>query len=198
MKVVLASNNRGKLIELEALLAPLGVELVPQGSLGVVEAEETGTTFIENALLKARSCCSQTGLPAIADDSGLVVPALAGDPGVRSARYAGTQGDDAANNTKLLRELAHHEGVARSAYFYCALVYLRDERDPAPIVTTGKWSGRIVHQPRGSAGFGYDPLFQVDTMSETSAELAAEVKNAISHRGQAAQGLVDLLTAELT
>jgi len=197
MKVVLASSNLGKLAELDSLLAPLGVELVPQSSFSVIEAEETGTTFIENALLKARTCCSQTNLAAIADDSGLVVPALAGEPGIRSARYSGTQGDDIANNAKLLRALADVDGTAREAYFYCALVYLRYDRDPAPIVATGQWLGHIVHEPRGSAGFGYDPLFEVEGRRETSAELAPAVKNAISHRGQAARGLVEHLAAEL-
>ena len=126
-----------------------------------------------------------------------MVPALAGDPGIRSARYSGTQGDDIANNAKLLRALSSVDGEARDPYFYCALVYLRYDRDPAPIVATGQWPGRIVHEPRGSAGFGYDPLFEVGDRRETSAELAPEVKNAISHRGQAARRLVEHLAAEL-
>ena len=197
MKVVLASNNRGKLAELDRLFAHLAVELVPQSVLEVVEADETGTTFVENALLKARSCCNQTQMPAIADDSGLVVPALAGEPGIRSARYAGTQGNDNANNTKLLHALSTCQSSSRAAYFYCALVYLRHERDPAPLIATGEWHGSIVVEPRGTTGFGYDPLFQANGRTETAAELAPNAKNAISHRGQAAARLVELLTTEL-
>lgn len=192
---MLASSNRGKLSELNALLAHLNIELRAQSEFDVKAPDETGETFVENALLKARACSVQTHLPAIADDSGLVVPAINGAPGIHSARYAGTQGDDKANNNRLLAAL--RDTHDRAAYFYCALVYLRHAHDPAPLIATGRWHGHIVAAPRGRGGFGYDPLFQVDGRKETSAELTPEVKNAISHRGQAASKLVALLAEEL-
>jgi XTP/dITP diphosphohydrolase len=188
MKVVLASNNPGKLAELHSLLAPLGVELRAQAELGITDADETATTFVENALIKARHAAASTGLPAVADDSGLVVRALDGAPGVRSARYAGIGADAQANNRTLIEAL---HGVAdRHAYFYCALVFLRHRADPAPLIATAAWVGRIVDVPQGSGGFGYDPHFLVGGMTETAAQLPADTKNRISHRGRAAGILV--------
>jgi XTP/dITP diphosphohydrolase len=188
MNVVLASGNAGKLAELGALLAPLGVELTSQQALGMPEAEETATSFIENALIKARHAAAASGKPAIADDSGIVVPALGGAPGVRSARYAGSPSDAAANNRKLVTAL---QGIDdRRAYFYCALVFMRAHDDPAPLIATARWHGRIVDAARGSGGFGYDPHFQVDGLNLTAAQLSAPLKNQISHRGKAAAALV--------
>ena len=191
MKVVLASGNAGKLRELAALLAGLGVELISQSDLKVTPAAETGQTFIENALIKARHASRQTGLPAIADDSGLVAPALNGAPGVRSARYAGEAATDAANNRKLINALA--AASDRSAWFYCALVFLHHPEDPSPLLATGLWRGRIIDQPRGANGFGYDPHFLIPHLNKTSAELPPQQKNQLSHRGQAAQALAAAL-----
>lgn len=191
MKVVLASGNAGKLRELAALLVGLNIELVSQSALNVAPAAETGQTFIENALLKARCASRQTGLPAIADDSGLVVPALNGAPGVRSARYAGAAATDAANNHKLIGDLA---GLSdRSAWFHCALVFMQHPKDPAPLLATGLWRGRIIDQPRGKNGFGYDPHFLLPQLNKTSAELPPRRKNQLSHRGQAANALAAAL-----
>ncbi|MDH4109461.1 MAG: RdgB/HAM1 family non-canonical purine NTP pyrophosphatase [Gammaproteobacteria bacterium] len=193
-KIVIATGNRGKLREIASLLADLGVEVVAQADLGVAPPEETGTTFVENALQKARHAARATGLPAIADDSGLVVAALDGRPGVWSARYAGPAADDAANNAKLLREL---EGVRdRSAHFHCAAVFVRDENDPEPVITEASWHGEIAAAEEGTGGFGYDPLFRVPGRGCTSAELTAEEKNALSHRGQAMRALHDRLRAK--
>jgi XTP/dITP diphosphohydrolase len=196
VKLVLASGNRGKAAELGALLAPLGWELVSQAELGVVEVEETGPTFEDNALLKARHAATATGLPALADDSGLEVDALGGAPGVRSARYAGG-GGDAANVAKLLRELDAVPDAARGARFRCVLVLLRSAADPAPLVARGAWEGRIARAPRGTNGFGYDPVFLPadDAAGRSAAELAAADKNARSHRGQALAALLRLLGA---
>ena len=188
MNVVLASGNAGKLAELGSLLAPLGVELTSQQALGIPEAEETATSFIENALIKARHAAAASGKPAIADDSGIVVPALGGAPGVRSARYTGSPSDAAANNDKLVAAL---QGIDdRRAYFYCALVFMRAHDDPAPLIATARWHGRIVDAARGNGGFGYDPHFQVDGLNLTAAQLSAPLKNQISHRGKAAAALV--------
>jgi len=188
MKVVLASGNAGKLKELVALLAPLGIELASQRDLGIDDADETAWTFVENALLKARHASSACGLPALADDSGLVVRALDGAPGVWSARYAGTPSDDLANNRKLIAELA---GVGdRRAYYYCALVFVRHRADPAPLIATAEWHGTIVDVATGSGGFGYDPHFFVDEHRRTAAELPADLKNRISHRGLAVAALL--------
>lgn len=196
MKAVLASGNAGKLRELAALLAGLDVELVSQSGLNVAPAAETGQTFIENALLKARHASRQTGLPAIADDSGLVVPALNGEPGVCSARYAGEAATDADNNRKLINALA---GLSdRSAWFYCALVFMRRPEDPSPLLATGLWRGRIIDQPRGENGFGYDPHFLLPQLNKTSAELPAQQKNQLSHRGQAANALAAALAQSAT
>ena len=183
MKVVLASANRGKLAELNALLAPLGLILHGQRELGIDDADETASTFVENALLKARHASHVSGWPAIADDSGLMVDALAGAPGVRSARYGGAHGDAANNNRTLIAAL---RGIVdRRARFYCALVYLRHADDPAPLIATAEWPGSIVDEPRGSGGFGYDPHFLVDGLDQTAAELPPSLKNRISHRGRA-------------
>lgn len=188
MDVVVASNNAGKLAELTVLLSPLGVRLSTQRELGIDEADETATTFVENALIKARHAAAASGRPAIADDSGLVVAALDGAPGVRSARYAGSPSDATANNRKLVEAL--RDVVDRRAYFYCALVFMRAADDPAPLIATATWDGRIVNTPAGRGGFGYDPLFFVDGLDQTAAELAAPLKNRISHRGKAAAALV--------
>jgi XTP/dITP diphosphohydrolase len=195
VNVVLASGNTGKLAELAALLTPLGVTLTTQQELGIAEAEETATSFVENALIKARHAAAASGRPAIADDSGLVVAALGGAPGVRSARYAGSPSDAAANNRKLVHAL---KGIVdRRAYFYCALVFMRDADDPAPLIATSAWHGQIVDTPAGRGGFGYDPLFLVDGLKQTSAELSAPLKNQISHRGKAAAALVGSIRAAL-
>lgn len=192
-RVVLASGNRGKLAELQRLLAPLGVDVVAQRELGIAPAEETGLTFVENALLKARNASAHAGLAAIADDSGLVVDALGNAPGIHSARYAGADADDRANNHKLLRALANVEPGARTARFHCTLVYLRDEKDPTPVIAEGEWHGMILDKPRGAGGFGYDPLFYVEGLGATAAELESGVKNSHSHRGRAAELLIKLL-----
>ena len=196
MKVVLASNNPGKLRELDAVLRPVGWELVAQGSLGVPEAEETGTTFEANALLKARHAAARTGLAALADDSGIEVDALDGRPGVYSARYAGPQCDDEANNRLLLKELEGVPEDRRDARYQCVIALVRDAEDPDPLIARGVWEGRILDAPRGHNGFGYDPLFYVPTHGCASAELDPDVKNAISHRGAALRALVEQLQAD--
>ncbi len=194
-KIVLASNNAKKLKELSALLTPLGIQLIPQGELGVPEAEEPHHTFLENALAKARHAAQLTGLPALADDSGLCVKALGGAPGVQSARYAGEPKSDARNNEKLLVALT---GVAdRRAHFVSLLVLVRHGDDPQPLVAEGEWHGEIIDQYRGEGGFGYDPLFYVPAEKATVAELSAEVKNRLSHRGQAMARLLERLKLEL-
>lgn len=191
MKLVLASNNAKKLVELQALFTPLGIELVNQGSLGIPEAEEPFDTFVENALVKARHAAKLSGLPALADDSGLSVDALGGAPGVRSARYAldaGGEKSDAANNARLLREMAN---VAdRRARFVCALVAVRSTDDPEPLIAMGRWSGEILTAPSGDGGFGYDPLMHIPALGQTVAALRAEVKNRQSHRALAAEHLI--------
>ncbi len=194
---VLASGNAGKVRELNALLAGFHAQVIPQSVFAVAEAEETGLTFVENAILKARNASLHTGLPAIADDSGLEVDALNGAPGVRSARYAGPGAGDAANVAKLLEALADVPEAGRTARFQCAIVLLRRAEDPTPIVCQGTWEGRITTAPRGTSGFGYDPVFYVPTQGCTAAELPAEVKNALSHRGQALRALMEALRARL-
>jgi XTP/dITP diphosphohydrolase len=196
VNIVLASGNRGKLTELAALLAPLGIGLQSQAELGVEPAPEVGLTFVENALDKARHASRLTGLPAIADDSGLVVPALGGAPGIRSARYAGDDADDKANNAKLIGALAG-AGANPEAHYYCALVYLRHPEDPAPLIGTARWHGTILREPRGSGGFGYDPLFYLPALGCTAAEMAAVDKNRQSHRGRAVAALIEALRGEL-
>jgi len=188
VRVVLASHNRGKLAELSALLAPLGWQLDDAATLAIPAPEETRTTFVENAIDKARHVARASGLPALADDSGLVVPALGGAPGIHSARYAGAGATDAANNARLLEAIA---GLDRpAAYYYCVLVLLRHADDPAPIIATGTWHGVLLDAPRGDGGFGYDPLFLVPEFACTAAELPAARKNRLSHRARA---LADLL-----
>ena len=193
VKVVLASSNPGKLAELRALLEPAGMDVVPQDAFGVEPPEETGLTFVENALIKARAACAATGLPALADDSGVVVDALGGAPGVRSACYAGDGASDADNLARLLEALVGVEPPDRGAAFVCALVYLRHAHDPCPIVCEGVWRGRILDAPRGGGGFGYDPVFFVETLGRTAAELSRAEKNALSHRGQALAQLLGRL-----
>src|SRR5574343_936540 len=187
-KLVLASNNAKKMTELNALLAPLGFEVIPQGQLGIAEAEEPHCTFVENALAKARHAAKESGLPALADDSGLCVKALGGAPGVISARYAGEPKSDARNNEKLLAELAGQPD--RRAHFVSLLVLCRSADDPQPIIAEGEWHGEIVSTPRGAEGFGYDLLFFVPSTGLTAAELDPETKNRLSHRGQAMQQLI--------
>ena len=191
MRVVLASGNAGKLKEMRALLAPLRIELITQGDLGLPGAPETACTFIENAIAKARHASAGSGLPAIADDSGLAVSALGGAPGIRSARYAGPARDDGANNRRLIAALA---GVRdRRARFCCAMVYVDGPDDPMPAIATGEWQGTIVDEARGQNGFGYDPHFLVPELGLTSAELEPKLKNSLSHRGQAARALLAAL-----
>jgi len=187
-KLVLASNNAKKMKELDALLAPLGFQIIPQGQLGIPEADEPFSTFVENALAKARHAARHSGLPALADDSGLCVRALGGAPGVISARYAGEPKSDARNNEKLLAELAGH--ADRRAHFVSLLVLCRNADDPQPIIAEGEWHGEILTTPRGAEGFGYDPLFYVPSCCQTAAELDAATKNRLSHRGQAMQRLI--------
>lgn len=194
--LVLASNNTGKIQELTDLLAPLGFSLTAQGTLGVDAAEETAITFVENALIKARHASRISGLPALADDSGLAVDALDGAPGVFSARYAGENASDADNNAKLLEALKDVPEEQRTAAFHCVLVYLRHADDPTPIICHGIWYGRILTEPHGSQGFGYDPLFWVPERQCASAELHRADKGQISHRGQALRQLVEALRAE--
>ena len=184
-KLVLATSNAGKLAELRPLLAEAGYELVAQGDLGVGDAVEDGRTFLENALIKARHASEATGLPAMADDSGLVVDALGGAPGLYSARYAGRHGDSAANNAKLLSEMEGLVGARRRAHFYCVLVLLRHPDDPQPLVAEGVWPGLVLEAARGDGGFGYDPVFFVPAHGVSAAELEPHLKNRISHRGQA-------------
>ena len=194
-RLVLASGNPGKLKEIRAVLAPLALEVVSQSELGITEAEEPHLTYLENALAKARHASRAADLPALADDSGLSVDALGGEPGVHSAHYAGTQGDRAArdqrNNEKLLAALS--QATTRDATFVSVIVLVRHPLDPEPVVAEGRWRGRIAHAPRGANGFGYDPLFIVAGKDVTGAELDAEEKNRISHRGQALERLLALL-----
>jgi len=192
-RVVLASNNAGKVREFNALLAGRDIEVLPQSSFGIAEAEETGLTFVENAILKARHAAQQANLPALADDSGLEVDALQGAPGIYSARYAGPGAGDRANLEKLLAMLNGMPDAQRSARFQCVLVYMRHALDPTPLICQGTWEGRILTEPRGHGGFGYDPVFFVPTHGCASAELPPEVKNALSHRGQALQKLLAAL-----
>jgi XTP/dITP diphosphohydrolase len=189
MRLVLASGNAGKVAELRQLLDGSAIDLVPQTTLGVGDADETGLTFVENALLKARHAARATGLPALADDSGLCVDALGGAPGLYAARYAGVHGDNAANNAKLLRELDGVPMSRRGAYFIAVLVVLRHADDPAPLIAEGRWHGRVLEAPRGTGGFGYDPLFLPDGSDLGAAELDTALKNRISHRGQALAAL---------
>ena len=194
-KIVLASNNPGKVREFNELLSGADLQVVPQSEFGVPDIEETGLTFVENAILKARNASAHTGLPAIADDSGLEVDALQGAPGIYSARYAGAGASDAANLRKLLEALRDVPEAQRTARFQCLMVYMRHERDPTPLIFQGTWEGRILFEPRGANGFGYDPVFHVPEQDCSSAELPPEVKNRLSHRGQALRALVAALTS---
>lgn len=190
-KLVIASGNRGKLREIQAMLSPLNIEVVPQSDFNVPEAPEPHCTFIENALTKARHASLATNLPALADDSGLCVEVLNGEPGVQSAYFAGVPSNDANNNTHLLNTLAAHEN--RAAYYYCCLVLVRRHDDPQPLIAEGIWHGSILKEARGSNGFGYDPLFLDDMTGKASAELSPEIKNKISHRGQALRKMLHLI-----
>ncbi|HEY4583588.1 MAG TPA: RdgB/HAM1 family non-canonical purine NTP pyrophosphatase [Lysobacter sp.] len=193
MKVVVATGNTGKLAEFERLLAPLGIECVPQGELGIGDVDETGLSFVENALLKARHAARISGLPALADDSGLCVDALGGAPGLYSARYAGALADPAANIAKLLDALDGRPDAERGAYFHAVIVLLRDACDPRPLIAEGSWAGRILEAPRGAGGFGYDPVFLDPALGRSAAELDPDTKARLSHRGRA----VDALRARL-
>lgn len=190
-RLVLASNNAKKAAELTALLVPLGIKIVPQSQLGIPEAEEPHPTFVENALAKARHAAAHAGLPAIADDSGLCVAALGGAPGVISARFAGEPPSDQRNNDLLLERLATQSD--RRAHFYSAIVLVRHAEDPQPIIADGEWHGEILATPRGANGFGYDPLFYLPELKQTAAELDPQLKNTLSHRGQAMRRLLEML-----
>lgn len=192
-RLVLASSNAGKLREFNSLLADFGFEVIRQADLGVTDAEETGLSFVENALLKARHASQITGLAALADDSGLVVDALGGQPGIYSARFAGQPTNDAANNAKLLEALKNVSAEQRTARFHCCIVLVRHPTDPVPLIAEASWEGMILNAIQGQQGFGYDPLFYVPTHRCTAAELEATEKNRISHRGQALQRLRALL-----
>ena len=195
MDVIFASGNAGKVSEMQQLLAPVGLQLKGLKDFGLSGAEETATTFVENALIKARAASHSTQLPAIADDSGLVVRALNGEPGVYSARYAGEDGNDAANNRKLLAQLLNQED--RRAYFFCCLVFLQHPNDPTPKIAFGRWHGEILQQPQGDGGFGYDPLFYVADQRVTAAQMNSTLKNQLSHRGQACQALLTQLQNQI-
>ena len=190
-KLVLASNNAGKVREFQALLAPLNFQVIPQGELGIPSAEEPHHTFVENALAKARHASVASDLPALADDSGICVHALNGQPGVLSARYAGEPANDAANNQKLVQELKNQ--VNRGAHYVCALVFVNSANDPEPVIVQARWYGMIVDEPKGTHGFGYDPYFFLPELGLTVAELDPAKKNSISHRGQALRQLIEQL-----
>lgn len=183
MDLILATRNQGKIDEMRPMLADVGFNLVNQSDTNIPSPVEDGATFVENALIKARAVTTATGLPSIADDSGLVVSALGGAPGIFSARYAGEEATDTDNNALLLSKLAPH--TDRSAYFFCCMVFLRSAEDPTPLIATGRWHGEILTEPRGDGGFGYDPLFWVPEREKSAAELVKADKNRISHRGQA-------------
>ena len=187
---VLASGNSGKLREMTGLLEPLGFRLRPQSNWQIPEADELATTFVENALIKARHAAGIVGLPAIADDSGLVVPALMGAPGIYSARYAGEAASSDDNIRKLLAELERDAGIDRRAYFFCAIVLLESASDPAPLLATARWHGSILNTPQGHDGFGYDPVFAVGNSGKSAAEMSIEEKQKVSHRGQALRKLL--------
>ncbi|MDH5436868.1 MAG: XTP/dITP diphosphatase [Gammaproteobacteria bacterium] len=192
-KIVLASSNKGKLEEINQLLSKTGLDVVSQSEFNITDADETGLTFVENAILKARHAAAHAKLPAIADDSGLEVDALNGAPGIYSARFGGKDTNDQKNLEKLLQELKDVPEAERTARFQCLMVYMRHETDPTPIICQGTWEGRILFEPQGTNGFGYDPVFWVPTHDCSSAELEPDLKNSLSHRGQALTKLVSLL-----
>ena len=192
-RLVVATGNRGKLAEIRDVLAGTGIELVAQSELGIADADETGATFVENALIKARHASRASGLPALGDDSGICVDALGGAPGLVSARYAGAHGDSAANIVKLLGTLEGIEDIGRGAHFHCTIVLLQSADDPAPLIAEGRWHGRILHAPRGTQGFGYDPIFFDPVLGQGAGELDATLKNRVSHRGQALARLKALI-----
>lgn len=194
MDLVLATRNQGKIDEMRPMLANVGFNLVNQSDTDIPSPVEDGATFVENALIKARAVSAATDLPSIADDSGLVVSALGGAPGIFSARYAGETATDADNNARLLRELAPH--ADRRAFFFCCMVFLRSAKDPTPLIASGQWHGEILTEPRGSGGFGYDPLFWVADLKKSAAELVKADKNTISHRGQACALMLQSLSAQ--
>jgi len=191
-QLVLASNSAGKVREFTALFAPLGIAIIPQGDLGIAAAEEPYCTFVENALTKARHASEESNLPALADDSGICIAALDGRPGVRSARYAGEEANDANNNAKVIAEL--HGITDRRAHYVCALVFIRHALDPEPVIVQTQWHGELIDAPRGESGFGYDPHFFIPALGKTAAELDPAEKNKISHRGQALRQLLAILT----
>lgn len=190
-RIVLASNNAGKVREIHDLLASLDLDVIPHGALGITEADEPHHTFVENALAKARHAAQASGLPALADDSGICVAALDGEPGVHSAYYAGHPRSDDANNRKLVAALA--DEADRRAHYYCVMVLVRRPDDPEPLIAEGRWHGEVVDTPRGSGGFGYDPYFLLPELGRTAAELSQAEKNAVSHRGKALRRLLSLL-----
>jgi len=189
MKLVIATSNKGKLAEMLPILEAAGIAGIPQGHFGFPDVEETGHTFVENALLKARNACRQTGLPSLADDSGLIIDALNGAPGLISAHYAGVHGDAQGNITKVLNEMAALDNPLRSARFYCCIVLLSHAEDPQPVIAEGAWHGEILEAPLGENGFGYDPIFWDPQLKQSAAQVPAELKNRISHRGRALQQL---------
>jgi XTP/dITP diphosphohydrolase len=189
MKLVIATSNKGKLAEMLPILEAAGIEGMPQGHYGFPDAEETGHTFVENALLKARNACRQTGLPALADDSGLIIDALGGAPGLISAHYAGVHGDAKGNIAKVLAEMAALSNPVRTARFYCCIVLLAHADDPQPVIAEGVWQGEVLDAPLGENGFGYDPIFWDPQLKQSAAQVPAELKNRISHRGRALQQL---------
>ena len=193
-RFVLASSNQGKLQEINHLLADLSIKGVPQTEFDVPDIEETGLTFVENAILKARNAAQHTGLPALADDSGIEVDYLRGEPGIYSARYAGKDASDLDNLNKLLAALKDAPDEERTARFQCVMVFMRHDKDPTPLICQGTWEGRILYEPRGENGFGYDPVFYVPTHNCSSAELEPTLKNQLSHRGQALQKLLNALS----
>ena len=190
-KIVLASGNAGKVREINKLFAGCGIEVVPQSDFGVPEVPETGTTFVENAIIKARHAAELTGLPAISDDSGIEVDALDARPGVYSARYAGEKASDTDNNNKMLAELQGVPEAQRNARYWCVLAFMRHHNDPVPIITQGSWEGRILQAPLGDGGFGYDPIFYVPTHNCSSGQLTMDEKNKISHRALALQAMLE-------
>jgi XTP/dITP diphosphohydrolase len=197
-KVLIASSNKGKLREFGNMLGELGISVVSQGELGISDAVEDGISFVENAIKKARHACKESGLPAIADDSGLAVPALGGQPGIYSARYGGEHGNDKANNARLLQEMQTLRGTERNACFHCVLVFMLHSEDPTPVICHGRWEGRILDAERGSEGFGYDPLFFVESDQCSAAELSKERKAVLSHRGQALRALLQQLQSHVS